>query len=167
MRNDAFDLKWKSMIALAAIAIFFAALAQRQSEKIDSLKAQLAAKPKIIEVEKIIYRDRVVKGPERIVTKTIVQPGGERVIEKIVERDPIIIETVVEKEREHTETPICPAPARIPRWIVGASVNPQTGRNGAELPILRGGVSLAGRLDLSYARDFEHSRHLLEAGWRF
>jgi hypothetical protein len=136
-----------------------------QQKRIGGLQAQLAAKPMVETKTQTQLVTKVVEGPERIVEKIVTQPGGVQVVERTIYKDAQIATTQSETESATKETPAYAAPAAAPRWIVAAAADPfGASRNVA----LRAGVTLGGRLDLSY----EHSitgagRQAVDVGWRF
>jgi hypothetical protein len=142
---------------LLIIAVGLAALSKRQLEQIQQLRAELEAKPSV--QERVVTR--VERGPVRIVKHVVEKPGAERIVTVEVLREAWSSET----SSEHRETPACPAAPRAPRWILAASTDP-TARGRSEL--LRAGVTLGGRLDLSYGHSITGpERHALDVAVRF
>jgi len=77
--------------------------------KILRLQEQLDAKPAV--EDRIVYRR--VQGPTRVEVRTIIKPGGE----KIVERIRVVEKVEVERETAHAEVPShVLAPKKHPRW---------------------------------------------------
>lgn len=150
---------WRHRALILAFAVAaLLAITKRQQEKIGGLEQLLAAKPR---VEERIHT-KVVQGPVRVVEKIREIPGGERIIERETVREV----RVTEADTQHTETPICPAPARAPRWVFAGQAeipNPRAGQ------LLRAGVTLGGRVDLTVGHSLPGSpqRRVVDIAWRF
>lgn len=156
----------RALILFAALA-FMTAYAKRQGETAAALRAELAAKPRVDEKLDKKVESRVERGPSKVTEKFAVAGDCKPVVvERIVESAPIVETRTVEVERVHSEAPACPA-KREPRWITGVSMSPLDPR---QVPIVRAGYSLGGRLDLTYgyaARGVGGQQHLVEAAWRW
>lgn len=166
-------LLWKhrQWALLALLALLFLAL-KAERARVRELETALEAKPKVEERVRVETR----QGPVRIVTRTIEKPvlklverpgkcsiprwGKERVIERVEERGPVDAILV----QEHQETPVCPAPRRVPHYIVGAMLNPEDWKQGA---VIRAGYSF-GSWDLTYGYALRGpGRHRVDVAHRF
>jgi hypothetical protein len=126
---------------LLIVAVGLLAVCKRQNEKIGHLKALLEQEP--IVLDRVVTK--TVEGPVRIVEKIIEKPGGEKIVERVITREVVVKEAA----SEHSEAPACPAVKAAPRWIVGASVDPIGAQGWRNTALIRGGVTLGGRLDLT------------------
>ena len=135
------------IIALVAALLFFMALSMRRGEKIATLEAVIAARPRVEEKTKLVR----VSGPTRWLTRTIEKPGGERVIEKIR----YVESSETRRESEHQETPAC-APVAAPRWrYMGLEYAPLSQRSAARMGLSRGRFEISARHELPYAGRLE------------
>lgn len=84
---------------------------------------------------------RQVRGPVRVVERIVERPGGEKVTERTIYRDPV----VTMKNEASASTPVAPATSDMARYLVGGSwrLSLAEPRNAT----LWGGYSF-GRLDL-------------------
>lgn len=116
------------------------------------LHERLAAKPMV--------QDRVVtktvQGPTRVEVRTIIKPGGE----KIVERVRTVESKTTERASEHVEVPACP---RVPTRYAGVGVTPGYWTR----PRLSAGLTFGGRLDAGAFYDARYEALGLEARYRW
>lgn len=172
-------LVWKNRDkALVGVVVSLLFVVYLLNGLVQSLEVALAAKPRIetrieTRVETKI-ETRIVQGPERIVEKIIIKPGGERIVERIIYRDRIVTvtgtETVKEVEEETEQDPVvarsCMA-SNGSRIIVGASLSPFEIDGIRTLRMARVGYSFQNRIDLTYGYDLWAPRHLAEISFRF
>lgn len=126
--------------------------------RIMSLERAIAAKPKIEYRDKIVEKKVQVKvaGAVRIEEKIIEGPGRERVIERIVYRDPVKTDTETGRESvtERKEEAACPPAPSVKSRHLAVEFGPSSGA----VPIgVRGGMSFLNALPIS---------PLIEAGYR-
>lgn len=125
---------------IAAIVIL-ALLLIAAGRQIVRLNAALDAKPKI--VERVVVETKIVEkkvaGPVIIREKIVTQPGGEKIVERVIERAEVTTEkgTDIAKDSQRTETPIG-RPQKL--WTLGLSGNPS--EIAKKLPLHDASVSL-------------------------
>lgn len=154
----------RALIAFTAL-IGLMALAKRQQETIGALRAELAMKPRVEvrEVTRTVVKR--VEGPVRVQEKIILQPGGERIIERVVDRGPVTTDSGSEVAQDRKESqPVLPARPR--NRILGIGASPYDPRLASSV---RAGYAL-GYFDISAAYHFygpQELRPRIELGFRF
>lgn len=98
-RNEA------ALIALAIIVLLFVSWLRR-GEKIATLEAALAAKPRVEFRDRIVEKKVTVRGPVQVVT--VIAKDGTKTI--TANRAGETVTSDKARDLERTETPICPAP---------------------------------------------------------
>lgn len=118
--------RWPNRGELLLVILVLGVMLAVAGKRILDLQALLAAKPQI----QVQWRDRVVtktvKGPERIVTRTVREAGGAVTIIKEVVRDEVVKTTDADRSGVRTETPVCPPVPRCPSHAFGATFDPLT-----------------------------------------
>jgi hypothetical protein len=83
-------------VVLALVAAFVAGRYSRPAKVVETVKVET----KTVTVTE--WRDRVVEkrvqGPVRVRTITIEKPGGERVVERVVDRGPVTTDTTTDRD---------------------------------------------------------------------
>lgn len=132
-------------------------------QRVAHLSAALAAKPKIevrTQTKTVIKR---IAGPVSVREKIVYLPGGERIVERVIERAPVETERATDAETERVTTPVEP-PRLRPQWYAGAGWAPKYDRGRAWS--LR--VGLAWRhFDLGYRYGRVDDSHGVETALRF
>lgn len=147
-------------LILATIAVGLFAFSVRAVQRVMRLEADLAAKPRVVEKVVVKTETKKIQGPVRVVEKLV----EGKVVERVVYKDPVVTETKKDAEKDHVETPICPAPHAAPTRFAGLLV-PPTG-NPADL-IVHGGVTLGEHIDFGYGFQPHGGIHRLEGNWRW
>jgi hypothetical protein len=160
---------WKRRGEVAiGVAILFAYLWYQKVGEVGYLSAQLAEKPKVVEVERVVTK--IVRGKERIVEKEKIVRGEDHVevieVERVIYKDPV--EESWDTSKEHYETPSVPPPNDyLPRWYVGAGANPFTTD---VKPYVRAGATILQHIDLGVGYDTKYGPKdalRAEVGFRF
>ena len=150
-------------LILAGMVVGLLALAKRQQEAIGGLRELLAAKPRV-EIREIVKTvEKRVVGPVRIVEKIKYLPGGEKIVERVIERAAVSTDRGAEMYAVRVEVPVCPK-ERATRWYVGGGLSPGTSDNEWAA---RGGLTFKGRFDLGYRYSWRAPHHGAEAALRF
>ena len=145
-------------------------------ETIAGLKVVVSAKPRVVVEHKTRWRTKTIEGPVRIVEKIVYKPGGVKIVTKEIFRDKIVKVDVKATDDSKTENPICPVyvgsaaePRLAKRWLVGATFAPWIeGANKSRDSLrLKGGVTLAGRLDVVYGYEPYVGQHHVGLNYRF
>ncbi len=141
----------RALVLLVAL-VGLLAFCVRQHDDIVILKN---SKPAVVEH----LQSKIVKGPERVIVKTVTMPGGETIVTRYIDR----ASETIDKKEDIKETPI--KTAHDKRWIVGAGVDPLHSTDSA---YVRGGVTIFNRLDLSLGHTLVGpGRAIADVAWRF
>jgi len=144
-----------ALVILVLIVCLFAAIKSNRHKD-----AIIAMKPTVVEHEVI----KTVQGPTKVVEKIVYQPGGERVIERVITDEG----WTTARETEHKEEPVKIVERPRNRFIVGLALDPIEYKQ----PPLIGyvGYSLFKDVDVIYGyahKGVGGTKHMVGAIWRF
>lgn len=146
-------LLWEHRFKVAVLIIaFLCSVVVNQLGRIERLRSEFAAKPKVeIRYEKA-EAEKTTAGPVRTVERFVTVPGkcDPVLIERVIEAAPVVTERVVEVINDRIERPTCPTRGQY-QFLVGAGANPARAQDGQMLHI---GLGVGDRLDLSYGHSF-------------
>lgn len=93
--------------------------------RITQLDSALAMKPKIevhtVTETKIV--EKKIAGPVVIREKIVTRPGGEKIVERLIERAEVRVDRVSGQTLAQMARPICPAFEGVKTWAVGGALN--------------------------------------------
>lgn len=134
-------------IAGAALLVLVSASWLRRGEKIASLESALAAKPLVEFRDRVVEKRVVVKGDVRIVREVVKAPDGTVTSRTETARAPETVTTDKDRDVVRVETPICPAPHKVPARYAGL-IWGADGYGGSWVKGARGGINVLENWDL-------------------
>lgn len=134
-------------VAAAFLLVLLFASWLRRGERIATLEAALAAKPKVEFRDRIVEKRVVVRGPVRVVKEVVQAPDGTKTTRTETDRASETVSTDKDRDVARVETPVCPPPRRLPSRFAGVIMGAD-GYAGSWVKGVRGGINVMENWDL-------------------